>query len=172
MNRFRHSLCRMVTMIVFAPGCSSNKTPVSDEPSRLVFQVDGSEVELPVEVMDVYLVEDQDEYPETFQIRGDGLLLVGTFPNDLHVGYGEHWEQMVGRVINIVAEEDVRARPETSVITLPDAAEASVAGGQFIVEKLNESPRGDSLLSGKITLQVAQGKALEGTFTMIAKTWG
>ena len=47
-----------------------------------------------------------------------------------------------------------------------------MAGGQFTVEKISESPGGDSLLSGKITRQVAHGNAREGTFTIIGKTWG
>ena len=76
----------LVTMVACSSGGGSGGA-VDKSEWKLVFTWDGAEVEIPVEHMLVYLVEEEDEYPEVFEIEGDGVTLVGTFPMDSHGGY-------------------------------------------------------------------------------------
>lgn len=139
--------------------------------------VDGSPVKLPLEVMDVYLVEDN-AYAETFEFRGPGVTLAGEFPLTIHVDYGEDWEVLKGQTIPISATGGDRSAPVQSSIELPGLGSAQVTGGSFKVDTIGgqwAGSEGDITLSGKIQIEIktASGpKTISGTFAAHGVTWG
>jgi hypothetical protein len=163
-------------------GCASNeeadRAARSGQPaSELRLIVGQEEVALPLEMMDIFLVEEY-AYPETFEMRGPGILLVGQFPLDVHVGYEANLEVLRGRDIALQPSGGGSFEPKASVLKLPGRARMAVLGGRFVVEQSTgprEGVKGDGTLSGRISIQV-QGESglttLEGDFSVPATTWG
>ena len=145
--------------------------------SELRLIVAQQEVSLPLEMMDIFLVEGQ-AYPETFEIRGPGLLLVGEFPLYLHVGYEANLAVLRGRDIALQPTGGGRAQPQASILTLPGGAPLAVVGGSFVVDEttgVREGVKGDGTLSGRIAIQVQDASGvtvLQGHFSVQATTWG
>ncbi len=78
------------TWFVLLAGCSEGDPEEGpSEAARaswaLTVKVDGADVKLPLEGMDVFLVEDEKKYPEIFEITGPSVALVGEFPLAAHV---------------------------------------------------------------------------------------
>ncbi|MBI2267592.1 MAG: hypothetical protein HYU64_20885 [Armatimonadetes bacterium] len=133
----------------------------------------GREETIPLEAMEIFLVGDESEIPETFAIRGKGVDLVGSFPEGVSVGYEEDWTKILNRSITIDARSNPGGDGETdSHITL-QSGDAKVDYGSFVAEKLlGHNPNGaGSVLEGKITVHI-KGKTVEGRFRVLAKTWG
>ncbi|UCH33820.1 MAG: hypothetical protein JSV65_14815 [Armatimonadota bacterium] len=178
-------LLSFVAVIVLA-GCAgkddAGQTDRSATPTpELRLIVDDQEVAVPLEMMDIFLVED-DAYPETFEIRGPGVLLVGEFPLDVHVDYEADLGVLRGREIAIQASGGERGgqdgQPQQSILTLPGGVPLAVVGGWFVVDESTgprEGVRGDGSISGRISIQVQDEfgvNTLDGEFSVQATTWG
>jgi hypothetical protein len=166
-----------------APGlvaCSSggeSKGTVDRDEWKLVFTYDGAEIELPLESMDVYLVEDEDQYPEVFEIAGSGVALTGTFPMECHVGYDENWRVLFGRTITVDANGGARD-DIISYVQMPDGSKAFVVSGSLVPEKVEgkmQGSEGDVTLSGTFTLRIRTAlgeEEIAGRFAVHCLTWG
>jgi hypothetical protein len=160
--------------------CSSGgetKSAAGRKEWKLVFTYDGAHVELPLEHLLVYLVEDEREYPEVFEIAGDGVALTGTFPMDCHVSYDENWSVLFGKTIAVDASGGARD-DVISYVELPDGSKAFVTGGALIPERLDGSLdglEGDRTLHGRFTLRIRTGlgeKEVGGRFAVHCVTLG
>ena len=76
-------------------GARGGKATAANFEQKLVLDVDGKSVEIPLEKMDVNLVK-RGNAPENFEIHGTGVVLVGNFPPGVRVDYGENWSVLVG----------------------------------------------------------------------------
>jgi hypothetical protein len=181
--RFRSALVTFVLSCLVASGCNSNSSKPSQADieravqsfvQKLVLDIAGKSVEFPLEEMGVFLTE-EDEYPETFEIRGPAVILGGTFPKDVRVDYGEHWNVLIGRPIPILARGGDPGQQADSQLTLPDGTKLKVLGGTFTTEKISEDFDAETPLSGKIELncETPTGpKTYQGTFAVKGTTWG
>ena len=160
--------------------CSSGggeKDTVNKEDWKIVFTYDGAEVELPLEHMHVFLVEDEGQYPEVFEIAGQGVTLVGTFPMDCHVGYEENWPVLFGRSI-VVDANGGAMDDKISHLQMPDGSKAFVVGGSLLPETLDgkiDGMEGDRTLRGTFTLRVRTSlgeEEIEGRFAVHCMTFG
>lgn len=144
----------------------------------LVLKVDGADVKLPLKVMNVLLFKDEEyarQNPSVFQIEGSGVQLIGEIAAADNVDYGEHWERLVNKMLTIKASGEFHRDALESKIALPGAPEIAVTGGTMFVEKFTgkwAGSDGNKTLTGKITIQLADGRTLEGTFAVHAVTWG
>ena len=163
-------------------GCAGDEE--ADRAERLAqrtpalrLMVGQEEVTLPLEMMDIFLVEEY-SYPETFEMRGPGVLLVGEFPLDVHVGYEANLEVLRGRDIALQPSGGGSFEPKASILKLPGGARLAVLGGRFMVDQSTgprEGVKGDGTLSGRISIQVQDASGLmtlEGDFSVPATTWG
>lgn len=179
----RHSTALLSFVAVMAlTGCAGKDEAgqirnAAKPASELRLIVAQEEVSLPLEMMDVFLVED-DAYPETFEMRGPGVVLVGEFPLDVRVGYEANLAALRGRDIALQSSGGGRGQAQASILTLPGRVPLAVLGGWFVVEETTgprEGVKGDGTLSGRITIQVQDesgATTLEGDFSVQATTWG
>jgi hypothetical protein len=136
----------------------------------------GSTQELPIERFDIYLVEDEQD-PEIFEMYGEGLMLVGEFPLDLHVDYGEKFEALIGRPIKLAPSGGDPGDLKQSFVTL-GGMRVPVLGGTFTVEKISgkwAGSEGNKTVFGTIELRVpgADGETtVRGRFASNVVTWG
>jgi hypothetical protein len=146
----------------------------------LVLKVDGADVRIPLSEMNILLFKD-DEYarshPSPFQIKGEGVLLMGEIPPDASPGYDEKIENLVGKTLPVKSSVEFHHEGTlTSKLTLPGKPEIVVTGGILIGEKKtgkwSGSENGDKTLHGKVKLTLQDGRTLEGTFAVHAITWG
>jgi hypothetical protein len=144
----------------------------------MVLKVDGADVKIPLKVMNVLLFKDEEyakQNPSVFQIEGTGVQLLGEIAPADNVDYGEHWERLVNKMLTIKASGEFHRDPIDSKIALPGEPEVAVTGGTLFVEKFTgtlSGSEGNKTLSGKITLQLSDGRTLKGTFAVHAVTWG
>jgi hypothetical protein len=143
----------------------------------MVLNHNGASVIIPLEVMNVYLVEDEN-YPEYFSIQGDGVVLGGDFPEGIHVGYDEQWKLLFGKSIVIGPRGGDPYDQQDSFIELSPGVRSRVAGGTLIFEKLSgrtAGSEGDLALTGRIMLIVetdAGAQNVMGTISVHCVTWG
>ena len=141
---------------------------------RLQLEWNGTTVEVPVERMDIYLMEDE-HYPEAFEITGEGLALAGNLP--LSVGYDETFDKLVGQTIAINASGGDPGEPKYSQVTI-DGRPIPISSGTFTVERVTgkwAGLEGDKTLWGRIELRIpgADGeRAVTGKLAVHAVTWG
>jgi hypothetical protein len=162
--------------VLLAFGCdeSDSQEAVENFEQELRIDFDGTAMPMPLEAMDVWLTDEPD-WPETFEIHGDGIAIVGTFPRDVRVGYGEDWSVLVGRSIPISARGGDPRYEKPSVLTVPGIGQFRVTGGTFTVEKVEAGWNGRTPITGRIelTVRAANGEtSLVGSFTVRAMTWG
>ena len=144
----------------------------------LVLKVDGADVSIPLKVMNVLLFKDEEyakQHPSVFQIEGSGVQLIGEIDAADNVDYGEHWERLVNKTLTIKASGEFRRDAVDSKIALPGTPEIAVTGGTMFVEKYSgkwAGSDGNKTLLGKISIQLSDGRTLEGTFAVHAVTWG
>jgi len=144
----------------------------------LVLKVDGADVRIPLEAMNVLLFKDEEyakQNPAVFEIAGSGVKLIGEIAAADNVDYGEHWERLVNKMLTIKAAGQFHRDPVESKITLPGKPETAVTGGTMFVEKYTgkwSGAQGNKTLSGKIMMQLEDGRTIEGTFAVHAVTWG
>jgi hypothetical protein len=171
--------------VLCAAGCGSSEDPAAakdGESSRaagtLVLRVDGADVKIPLKAMNVLLFKDEEyakQNPSVFALEGNGVHLIGEIAPADNVDYDEHWERLVNKTLTIKASGQYHRDPVASKIALPGTSEIAVTGGTMLVEKFSgqrSGAEGDKTLSGKITIQLADGRTLEGTFAVPAVTWG
>jgi len=178
-----HMLLCLGLLAVVCAGCASG--PKDGEPMKgdwhLTVEIDGSQVKYPLKVMNVMLVEDEERWPESFEIVGDGVALVGEFPADLHVGYEAEWSRLFGRTIPISQTlNDYSIETKESTIRLPGRI-SKILRGEIKPEKLTgkwAGRDGDLTLSGTMVLEVevygdeVRREVVEGTFSVHCVTWG
>src|SRR5262245_48767847 len=144
----------------------------------LVLKVDGTDVRIPLQVMNVLLFKDEDyarENPSVFEIEGSGVHLIGEIAAADNVDYGEHWERLINKTLTIKPSGQFHRESVASKIVLPGQAEVTVTGGTMLIEKYAgtwSGSEGNKTLSGRIRMQLADGRTLEGTFAVHAVTWG
>jgi hypothetical protein len=144
---------------------------------KMVLNHNGASVVIPLHSIDVYLVEDE-SYPEYFSIESEGVLLGGTFPVGMHVGYQEDWKQLFGKAIVVGTNGGDPTDPQESFIELSSGVRSRVMGGTLTFDKLSgKTPGrdGDLTLSGRVMLVVQTGGALGnvmGTISVHCVTWG
>ena len=146
----------------------------------LVFQIDGADVRIPLSEMNILLFKD-DEYAKAhaspFQIKGEGVLLMGEVPPEASPGYDEKIENLVGKPLPIKPSGDFHHEGTLeSKITLPGKPEIGIISGSLLGEKKtgkwSGSQNGDKTLHGKVKLTLRDGRTIEGTFSVHAITWG
>lgn len=141
-----------------------------------VLKLEGSSAGLALGRMDVYLSEDEGA-PEPFDIRGDGVRLVGLIPAALRVGYGEEFGKLVGQSLTFDPSGGDPSEPGNSSVFV-DGVPYSVAGGSFTVENLTgrwEGSEGDKTLHGTVELRLlgTEGeRTVRGTMAVNIVTWG
>ena len=178
-------LLMLALSLLCAAGCgmSEEASAAKDRESSkatwsLVLRVDGADVTMPLKAMNVLLFKDEayaKQNPSVFQIEGSGVQLIGEIAAADNVDYGEHWERLVNKILTIKTSGEFHRDPVDSKIVLPGAPEIAVTGGTLFVEKFTgkwSGSEGNKTLSGKISLQLSDGRTLEGTFAVHAVTWG
>jgi len=173
----------LLLLAVGLVGCDSGKAEEAEldrEAARaswkLVLDENGSTHEIPIERFDIYLTEDKD-YPEIFELHGDGVTLVGHFPRNVRVDYEEALENLVGHEIQIQAEGGDPREPKRSRITV-DGISEPVSAGTFTVESLSgkiQGSDGDRTVHGRIELRLrdrAGDHIMRGSFGAHVVTWG
>lgn len=139
-------------------------------------ELEGAEA-LPLERMDIYLVENEHEDAEIFELYGADVILVGTFPRDVHVGYEEDLSKLVGRTIALQPSGGDPREPKNAWVRVAGVP-FPVTGGSFTVEKVTgrwSGSEGDKTCHGTIELEVegAEGRRkLRGRFAVHGVTWG
>lgn len=174
-------ICARYALVVLSSiagllGCSPPAPVEPPEPidPKLTLAVDGVETDVAITELDIYLVEDS-AYPEHFRFEGPGIELVGEFPLDIHVDYGEHWEVLLGRPIAIAHTTDYPRLNGPSRIRLPNLGSVEIVSGTFTVERIGASYDSDTQLFGTISLTYAGDSGdvtLSGRFAVNASTWG
>jgi len=178
-------LLLLALSLLFAAGCgmSDEAAAAKDRESSmaswaLVLKVDGADVKIPLKAMNVLLFKDEEharQNPSVFQIEGSGVQLIGEIAAADNVDYGEHWERLVNKTLTIKASGEFHRDSVESKIALPGTPELAVTAGTMFVEKFSgkwAGSEGNKTLTGKITLQLRDGRTLEGTFAVHAVTWG
>jgi hypothetical protein len=145
-----------------------------------VLKVDGADVRIPLSEMNILLFKD-DEYasknPTVFEIKGEGVHLVGEIPPAGNPGYGENIEKMIGHTLTIKTSGEFHHEGTIdSKITLPGKPDIGIISGTLLAEKKtgkwSGSENGDKTLHGKVSLTLRDGRTIEGTFSVHAITWG
>jgi len=182
----RSAACLSLLAVTALAGCAGrDEAPQAGEAGKLTSElrliVGQEEVSLPLEMMDIFLVEDE-AYPESFEMRGPGVLLVGEFPRDVHVDYEANLAALHGREVAVQPSGGGRGsgygQPQASTLTLPGRAPLAVSGGSFVVDETTgprEGVKGDGTVSGRIAIQVQDASGvtmLQGYFSVPATTWG
>jgi hypothetical protein len=104
----------------------------------MVLRVDGADVRIPLEVMNVLLFKDEEyakEHPSVFEIKGGGVHLIGEIAAADNVDYGEHWERLIDKTLTIKASGEFHRDAVESKIAIPGTADIAVTGGTMFVEK-------------------------------------
>jgi len=141
-------------------------------PGTLTLTVDGRTTELKVESLAVFLVEEEDRYPEIFEMAGTQCALVGAFPLDLHVGYEADFQRMVNRAIEISESGGDPREPKVSYVTLPDRGQVRVVG-TLVVEWVEPGEVAYREVRGRVELRaVGQSLDIRGSFRVKTNTWG
>lgn len=142
---------------------------------KLTLDDAGSSSEMPIERMDIYLTEEG--YPELFELHGDGVTLVGTFPMEIRVGYDEAFEKLIGKPVSILPSGGDPADVKNSSVTIRGMG-TPVVGGTFTVEKVTgkwAGSEGDKTIWGSVEVRIpgADGeRSVRGRFAAHAVTWG
>ena len=163
-------------LCIFMLACTKEDLTEVAKKGDVTLKIDGKDVTIPVEVMDIYLVDNHpDKYPETFHLHGESFAVAGSFPLDLRVGYGEDFTQMLERSVSIQETYNPDGHEDIdSYVDLPGGSSHYITGGTITVNKvLGPNPNGaGSVLEGKISLDLESKGTVDGTFRFLAKTWG
>lgn len=173
---------RLSILLLLAASCggSEEENAAKDRAAAqatwaLVLKVDGAEVRLPLQIMNIMLNKRDETAPESFEIVGPGVTLLGEIPNGSQVGYGEKWEKIFGKTIAIKPSGEFDREPKESAITFPGKPEVKVLSGSIVPQSMTgkwSGQDGDKTLKGTIKLLLADGRSVEGTFAVLAITWG
>jgi len=156
---------------------SSTEAALLERIHSSINRIDGKTVELPLEKMDIYLVDTDEEpdFPEVFEIIGKDVVLVGSFPLTTRVGYGEKFDQLNGKQIAITKEGGDVREPKRSSLVLP-GGQALIESGSFTVTKVGKGYDAKTPLRGNVSLLLRMpdgtDKVVTGTFKVNGTTWG
>jgi len=137
----------------------------------------GKKTVLPLEAMDIYLVDDPEQWPEIFEISGPELTLVGAFPMDVHVGHETAFERLIGKSVAIDTHGGDPHDPKNSRVRL-GGSDLPVLSGTVTFERVSgkwAGEQGDQTLWGRVELRVpgaAGDRTVRGSFAVHAITWG
>jgi hypothetical protein len=162
----------VVRAAVTKDGAEDTAPGVPDPNQTIVLQAAGGEIPFTIERLNLFLVEDEAD-PESFEFAGEGIRLVGQIPVNLHVGYNENWNVLIGKPISFSASD--AAMEAVSEIHLPGEAACPVTGGAFTIHSAGESDNAQTPLSGELWLRCATPageRVLRGTFEVKGTTWG
>jgi hypothetical protein len=178
----RHASIAAILFLAACGGSTEENAAKDREAAKatwaLVLKVDGADVRIPLEVMDVILFKDEDyakQNPTVFQITGQAFWLFGEIPPANNVGYGENWEKLFGATLAVKPSGEFHRDLVTSRITLPGRTELKISGGSLQPDAIKgkwTGSEGNKTLSGKIKLVLEDGKTIEGTFSVHVVTWG
>jgi hypothetical protein len=186
-NRIKHSIAGFIVSAIAAialtscggTGDSAATADLARTQAKAAWKLSvadaGATSEMSLERMDIYLTED--EYPEYFEIRGDGVVLVGEIPQDLKVGYDEAFDKLIGKAIPLKAHGGDPREEKDSFVTINGLA-YPVSGGSFTVQKVTgkwSGSEGDKTVHCTVELKLpsANGdRTVTGTFAVNAVTWG
>jgi hypothetical protein len=144
----------------------------------VILKIDGADVRLPLEAMNVLLFKDEDvarENPTVFEITGKEISLIGEIPPAKNPDYDEKWEKLVGVTLTIKTSGEFHRDIVESKFMIPGKGEVAVIGGTMTVESVSgkwAGSAGDKTLKGRITLTLRDGRTVQGTFATHAITWG
>lgn len=181
---------RLTTVLVLSVcalllnGCGGKKSAQQiKEGWRLVLKEKKTAHEFRLSVMNVYVTDPvaAAEYPEAFEIFGENVHLLGTFPMEKRVGYNSQFDNLLNTPITIRMQmlnaRDYKIAESFSTITLPGSQRKHVKG-QIIFRELTGTSTGrdgDITLTGEITLEIGTGadqKTLTGTISVHPVAWG
>jgi len=175
MIRLQNKCMPLLFSFCLLAGCANPAEQVNVDKSKwfLSLKVHGQTVTLPLDVMYVHLT-DNDAYPESFEIKGPAVNLVGEFPLTLRIDYMERWEKTLFKEIKILnrVRADYYWIEGPSTINLPGAPRRYISSGSFTVRKISgkmQGLNGDITLSGDIILNISVGDDIEkiiGTFSV------
>ena len=146
---------------------------------KLALDFEGNALEYPLERLDIFLFDsdDPERWPETFELSGDGVTLVGILPVGAQVGYGEALENLVGKTVAIGTYGGDPHDEQHSSIRLA-GIRVPVAGGSITFRKVTgdwSGSGGDKTVWGTLRVEVqgADGlRELEGAFAAHVVSWG
>lgn len=146
---------------------------------KLALDFEGHALEFPLDRFDIYLfdTDDPERWPETFEMRGDGVTLVGILPVGAQVGYGEELQNLVGKTVAIGTYGGDPHEEKHSSIRLA-GVRAPVAGGSITFRKVTgdwTGSEGDKTVWGTVRIEVqgADGlRTFEGAFAANVVSWG
>jgi hypothetical protein len=178
----RRSIVVLCLLLASCGGSSEEnaaKDVAASKPTWLLtMTVDGAEVKLPLEVLNVLLFKDEEdakEIPSVFEIVGSGVHLIGEIPAANNVGYVEKWENLIGKTLTVKPSGEFHRDPVESTLTLPGKAALKVLSGSLVPDAVKgkwSGSNGNKTISGRITLLLQDGKTVEGTFAVHGVTWG
>lgn len=146
---------------------------------KLVVDWAGARHEMPVERMDIYVDDgdEEEEVPEIYEMVGEQMTLVGQFPRGIAVGYDEAFERLIGQAVPVFPSGGDPREPKQSFVTL-GGRRVPVLGGTIRVERTGgrwSGTEGDKTVWGTIELRIpdAAGETtIRGRFAANAVTWG
>jgi hypothetical protein len=146
---------------------------------KLALEWEGTEIAYALEAMDIFIfdTDDPERYPETFEMRGDGVTLVGTLPVEAQVGYGEELDRLIGKTVPIVVRGGDPHDEKDSSIRLA-GMRVPVSGGSITFHKVTgkwAGQDGDRTVWGTLRVDVAGAdgtRTLEGAFAVHVISWG
>ncbi|MBZ0167208.1 MAG: hypothetical protein K8I00_10420, partial [Candidatus Omnitrophica bacterium] len=150
---------------------------------KIVLREKKSVVEFRLSVMNIYVTDPvaAAQYPEAFEIFGENVHLLGTFPLEMRIGYESDFNRLLNKPIDIrmqlINAQDYKIENRFSTIVLPDIGRKHVKG-QITFRKLSGQTTGrdgDLTLSGEITLEIGTGnnkKTLTGHISVHPVAWG
>jgi len=176
-------LATAILLILASCGGNDEETAAKDRAAAaahwaLILKIDGIDVRLPLEGMNVLLFKDEDyasQNPTVFEVQGKEISLIGEIPPSGNPGYGEKWEKMIGTTLTLKASGEFHRDIVDSKLLLPGKGEVQVTGGTMTPEAFSgkwSGSNGDKTLKGRIKLQLRDGRTLEGTFAVHVVTWG
>jgi hypothetical protein len=179
----RKSTAVLALLLTSCGGGESEETIAKDRAAAaanwaVIVKVDGADVKLPLEAMNVLLYKDEEmakANPTVFEIEGKDISLFGEIPPAANPDYAEKWEKLIGVTLTIKTSGEFHRDVVESKLTLPGKPPVAVTGGTMTTESISgkwSGSTGDKTLKGRITLTLQDGRTLQGTFAVHAITWG
>ena len=179
-QRRRFTFLVLSSALMACGGCQREQTAAEIEANvanfnqKLILTIDESSTELALDRLDIFLTDD-DKFPETFQLRGPNVIVVGKFPIEIRIGDAENWEALVKQEIPISATGGDPGNETESTVILPGLGKVPVTEGSFTIESYDPGFDAKTPLTGRIQLKIwgPRGeKTIEGTISVLGTTWG
>ncbi len=181
----RISVIALAAFSVFwLSGCGGQKAKEKvREGWRIVLKNKKQTYDMRLSVMNVYVTDPvaAAEYPEAFEIFGENIHLIGTFPLDKRVGFESNFDILLNTPITVKMQmmnaRDYKINDRFSAIVLPEGGRKYVKGQIIFRERTGSTTGrdGDVTLTGEITLEVgtdSDQQTLTGTISVHPVAWG